>query len=53
MEGYKGTSNAFYGYSSTRHAVGKIVKNQLVKKFREIESCFERYPLSYHGVTCK
>lgn len=29
----KGFSNVFYGYSGTRHAIGRIVKNELSKKY--------------------
>ena len=28
-----GTSNAFYGYSVSRHAIGLLVKDQLIKAF--------------------
>ena len=28
-----GTSNAFYGYSGSRHAIGLLVKDQLIKTF--------------------
>ena len=28
-----GTSNAFYGYSGSRHAIGILVKDQLIKAF--------------------
>ena len=29
----KGFSNVFYGYSGTRHAIGRIVKNELSKEY--------------------
>lgn len=32
----KGTSNAFYGYSGSRHAIGILVKKNLLKEFEEI-----------------
>lgn len=32
-EWVKGTSNAFHGYSGTRHAIARIVKNKLSKKY--------------------
>ena len=31
-----GTSNAFYGYSGSRHAIGLLVKDQLIKAFPNI-----------------
>jgi len=31
-----GTSNAFYGYSGSRHAIGILVKDQLIKAFPDI-----------------
>ena len=33
----KGTSNVSYGYSGTRHAIGKIVKGQILKTFKDIK----------------
>tara|TARA_B100001250_G_scaffold411586_1_gene440607 strand:+ start:2978 stop:3424 length:447 start_codon:yes stop_codon:yes gene_type:complete len=33
----KGNSNAAYGFSGTRHAIGRIVKGQILKKFKEIK----------------
>ncbi len=33
----KGSSDAFYGYSGTRKAIGKVVKNELLKNYPEIE----------------
>lgn len=32
----RGTATAFYGYSSTRAAVGKLIKNHLHKKFPKV-----------------
>ncbi len=32
----KGYNTAFYGYSGSRAAIGKIIKDQLIKKFPEI-----------------
>ena len=33
----KGNSNAAYGWSGTRHAIGRIVKGQILKEFKEIK----------------
>ncbi len=33
----KGTMNAFYGYSGSRHAIGKLVKGELLGKFPEVQ----------------
>ena len=33
----RGTSNAFYGYSGSRHAIGKLVKDELIDAFPAIE----------------
>ncbi|MCC2590009.1 hypothetical protein [Chryseobacterium sp. MFBS3-17] len=33
----RGASTAFYGYSGTRAAIGKIVMNYLLKKYPKIE----------------
>lgn len=32
----KGTSNAFYGYSGSRHAIGVLVRKYLLKEYQEI-----------------
>lgn len=33
----KGTMNAFYGYSGTRHAIGMVFKKQVLKEFKDIK----------------
>jgi hypothetical protein len=33
----QGTMNAFYGYSGSRHAIGRLVKDQLIDAFPSIE----------------
>ena len=33
----RGTMNAFYGYSGSRHAIGRLVKDQLIDAFPSIE----------------
>jgi len=33
----RGTMNAFYGYSGTRHAIGIVFKKELLKKFKDIK----------------
>tara|TARA_B110000438_G_C15349985_1_gene451667 strand:- start:100 stop:519 length:420 start_codon:yes stop_codon:yes gene_type:complete len=33
----KGTLNALYGYSSTRHAIGRVFKGQVLKEFKQIK----------------
>lgn len=33
----RGKMNAFYGYSGTRHAIGRVVKGQILKEFKEIK----------------
>lgn len=32
----RGTMNAFYGYSGSRHAIGRLVKKKLMKEYPEI-----------------
>lgn len=32
----KGTMNAFYGYSGSRHAIGRLVKSELISQYPEI-----------------
>jgi len=32
----KGTMNAYYGYSGTRHAIGRVFKGQVLKEFKQI-----------------
>ena len=33
----KGTMNAYYGYSGTRHAIGRVFKGQVLKEFKQIK----------------
>lgn len=33
----RGTMNGFYGYSGSRHAIGKLVKSELISQYPEIE----------------
>ena len=33
----KGSINAFYGYSGTRHAISRVFKGQVLKEFSDIE----------------
>tara|TARA_B110000914_G_scaffold142395_1_gene124686 strand:+ start:509 stop:928 length:420 start_codon:yes stop_codon:yes gene_type:complete len=33
----KGTMNALYGYSGTRHAIGRVFKGQVLKEFKQIK----------------
>jgi len=33
----KGSLNAFYGYSGSRHAIGRLVKSQLIGEFPDID----------------
>jgi len=33
----KGTMNALYGYSGTRHAIGRVFKGQVLKEFSDIK----------------
>ncbi len=33
----KGTSNAMYGYSGTRHAIGRVFKSEFLKAYPDIE----------------
>lgn len=33
----KGSMNAFYGYSGSRHAIGKVFKGQILRKYPEIK----------------
>jgi len=33
----RGTMNALYGYSGTRHAIGKVFKGQVLKEFKQIK----------------
>ena len=33
----KGSMNAFYGYSGSRHAIGKVFKGQILKKYPKIK----------------
>ena len=33
----KGTMNAGYGYSGTRHAIGRVFKGQVLKEFSDIK----------------
>ena len=32
----KGTMNAFYGYSGTRHAIGRVFNGQILEEFKQI-----------------
>ena len=33
----RGTMNALYGYSGTRHAIGRVFKGQVLKEFKQIK----------------
>ena len=33
----RGTINALYGYSGTRHAIGRVFKGQVLKEFKQIK----------------
>ena len=33
----KGTMNAYYGHSGTRHAIGRVFKKQILKEFKQIK----------------
>jgi hypothetical protein len=33
----KGIMNALYGYSGTRHAIGRVFKGQVLKEFKQIK----------------
>ena len=33
----RGNMNAFYGYSGTRHAIGRVFKGQILKEFKDIK----------------
>ena len=33
----RGTMNAFYGYSGTRHAIGRVFQGQILKEFKQIK----------------
>jgi hypothetical protein len=33
----RGTMNALYGYSSSRHAIGRVFKGQVLKAFKQIK----------------
>jgi hypothetical protein len=33
----RGTMNALYGYSGTRHSIGRVFKGQVLKKFKQIK----------------
>lgn len=33
----KGTMNAYYGYSGSRHAIGRLTKGELLKQYPQIE----------------
>ena len=33
----RGTMNAYYGYSGTRHAIGLVFKKQVLKEFKQIK----------------
>ena len=33
----RGTMNALYGYSGTRHAIGRVFKGQVLKAFKQIK----------------